>query len=356
MKIDTQMRNAPFERMGEEALRFERMGFDCAWTFEAAHNPFLPLALAAGATRRMHVGTNIAVAFARSPFSMAQAAWDLQRGSRGRFHLGLGTQVRAHVERRFSMPFDRPAARVTDYIRCVRAIWDTFQNGARPAYEGEFYRFRLMNPFFDPGPIDHPDIPVYLAGVNARMCRAAGEVADGFHVHPMHSVGYLRDVVRPAIDEGARANGRDGSALDLYAPVFTVTGETEAERSASEQEVRRQIAFYASTPSYRALLEYHGVGGVAKELSALMRRGELDAMPRLVPDTLLEEVAIAAPPARIPAALRRRYDGLLGRVSLYFPLPEGAPEAEWRGFVDSFRAALPDVPADGDPGRAELGA
>ena len=339
MKIDTQMRDVPFERMGEEALRFERMGFDCAWTFEADHNPFLPLALAASATRRMHVGTNIAVAFARSPFAMAQVAWDLQRGSRGRFHLGVGTQVRAHVERRFSMPFDRPAARVTDYIRCVRAIWDSFQNGTRPDYEGEFYRFRLMNPFFDPGPIDHPEIPIYLAGVNERMCRAAGEVADGFHVHPMHSAGYLRDVVRPAIAEGARANGRDGTRIGLYASVLAVSGETEEERSASEREVRRQIAFYASTPSYRALLEYHDVGGIGKELSALMRRGELAAMPRLVPDALLEEVAVVAPPAGVPAALRRRGEGLLDRVSLYFPIPEGAPEAKWRGFVDAFRAA-----------------
>lgn len=339
MKIDTQMRGAPFERTGEEALRYERMGFDCVWTFEASHNPFLPLALAANATRRLHVGTNIAVAFARSPFSMAQVAWDLQRGSGGRFHLGVGTQVRAHVERRFSMPFDRPAARVTDYVRCVRAIWDSFQNGARPAYEGPFYRFRLMNPFFDPGPIDHPDIPIYLAGVNERMCRAAGEVADGFHVHPMHSVGYLRDVVRPAIDEGARAAGRGGAAFDLYAPVFAVSGESEAERSASEQEIRRQIAFYASTPNYRALLEYHGLGSIGKALSALMRQGEFDAMPRLVPDALLQEVAVAAPPAGVPAALRRRYEGLLDRVSLYFPIPEGAPEADWRAFVDSFRAA-----------------
>ena len=339
MKIDTQMRDVPFERMGEEGLRFERMGFDCAWTFEASHNPFLPLALAASATRRLKVGTNIAVAFARSPFSMAQVAWDLQRGSRGRFHLGLGTQVRAHVERRFSMPFDRPAARVTDYIRCVRAIWDTFQNGTRPAHEGEFYRFRLMNPFFDPGPIDHPDIPIYLAGVNERMCRAAGEVADGFQVHPMHSVGYLRDVVRPAIDEGARANGRDGGKIVLYAPAFTVSGETETERSAAEQEVRRQIAFYASTPNYRALLEYHDLGGIGKELSALMREGEFEAMPRLVPDSLVEEVAVVAPPGEVPAALRRRYEGLLDRVSLYFPFPEGAPESDGKRFVDAFRAA-----------------
>ena len=339
MKIDTQLRDVPFGRVGEEALRYERMGFDCAWTFEASHNPFLPLALAAAATRRLEVGTNIAVAFARSPFAMAQAAWDLQRGSGGRFHLGVGTQVRAHVERRFSMPFDRPAARVTDYIRCVRAIWDSFQNGVRPSYEGPFYQFRLLSPFFDPGPIDHPDIPIYLAGVNERMCRAAGEVADGFHVHPMHSVGYLRDVVRPAVGAGARAAGREGAAFTLYAPVFAVTGESERERSAAEREVRRQVAFYASTPSYRALLEYHGLGGIGKELSALMRRGEVDAMPRLVPDALLDEVAIAAPPASVPTELRRRYEGLLDRVSLYFPVPDGAPEGEWRGFVDTFRAA-----------------
>ncbi len=340
MKIDTQMRgDAPFERVGEEARRLERMGFDCAWTFEAAHNPFLPLALASSATERIDVGTNIAVAFARSPFSMAQAAWDLQRGSRGRFRLGLGTQVRAHVERRFSMPFDHPAARVTDYIRCVRAIWDTFQNGARPAYEGRFYSFRLMNPFFDPGPIDHPRIPIYLAGVNERMCRAAGEVADGFHVHPMHSAGYLRDVVRPAIEEGARASGRAGAELELYAPVFAVSGESEAERSEAEQEVRRQIAFYASTPNYRALLEYHGLGGIGKDLSALMRRGEFDAMPRLVPDALVEEVAVAAPPAGLAAELRRRRQGLLDRVSLYFPFPEGSSETDGRWFVEAFRRA-----------------
>ena len=209
MKLDTQMRDFAFGAIGAEAQRFERMGFDCVWTFEAAHDPFLPLAMSAAATERIHIGTNISVAFGRSPFTMAQVAWDLQKGSHGRFHLGVGTQVRAHVERRFSMPFQHPAARVTDYIRCVRAIWDTFQNGTRPSYQGPFYQFKLMNPFFNPGPIEHPDIPIYLAGVNPRMCRAAGEVADGFHVHPMHTVSYLKDIVRPALDEGARVVGAD---------------------------------------------------------------------------------------------------------------------------------------------------
>jgi probable F420-dependent oxidoreductase len=340
MKIDTQMRDVPFHAIGREAQRYERMGFDGVWTFEAAHDPFLPLALAASATERLHIGTNISVAFGRSPFAMAQVAWDLQRGSGGRFHLGLGTQVRAHVERRFSMPFEHPAARVTDYIRCVRAIWETFQNGTRPNYEGPFYRFKLMNPFFNPGPLTQPHIPIYLAGVNPRMCRAAGEVADGFHVHPMHSVGYLKDVVRPALHEGARRSGRTLDDLDLYAPVLAVSGATQAAMDAAAQAVRQQIAFYASTPSYRVLLDYHGYDSLGKELSERMRKGDFAAMPKLVPDALLEEIAVVAPAAALPSKLRQRYEGIVHRVSLYFPIPENAPEAEWRQFVDTFRAAV----------------
>lgn len=339
MQLDTQLRHVAFGSIARETQRFERLGFDGVWTFESAHDPFLPLALTAAATECLQLGTNISVAFGRSPFAMAQVAWDLQKGSGGRFHLGIGTQVRAHVERRFSMPFEHPAARVTDYIRCVRAIWDTFQNGTRPDYQGQFYRFTLMNPFFNPGPIEHPNIPLYLAGVNPRMCRAAGEVADGFHVHPMHSVGYLRDVVRPALDAGARSCGRSADDLVLYAPVFAVSGDTPAEMQAAEQEVRRQIAFYASTPSYRVLLEYHGYESLGRELSGLMRRGDVDAMPRLVPDALMEEVAISASPAQLPGKLRQRYAGILHRLSLYFPIPAAAPDAVWRDFVDAFRAA-----------------
>ncbi|HZD24651.1 MAG TPA: TIGR03617 family F420-dependent LLM class oxidoreductase, partial [Alphaproteobacteria bacterium] len=316
-----------------------RMGFDGVWTFEAAHNPFLPLLQAVSAAPRLEVGTNIAVAFARSPFAMAQVAWDLQKASGGRFHLGLGTQVRAHVERRFSMPFDQPARRITDYIHCVRAIWDTFQNGTMPSYKGEFYQFQLINPLFNPGPIEHPQIPIYLAGVNPRMCRAAGAVADGFHVHPMHSLSYLREVVLPEIDAGASAAGRVDANLTLFASVFAITGANEAERSRAEREVRQQVAFYASTPNYRVLLEHHGFDALGRELSELMRRGELAAMAAKVPDGLLEEVTVTADFERLGGLLRRRYEGLLDRVSLYAPIPEGAPEARWREFVAAFRVA-----------------
>ena len=335
-RLDTQLRDFDAREVPIQAQRFEDLGFDGVWTFEAAHDPFLPLVLAAAATNRLELGTNITVAFARSPFAVAQTAWDLQRASNGRFHLGLGTQVRAHVERRFSMPFERPAARITDYIRCVRAIWQTFQTDARPAYEGEFYQFRLINPFFNPGPLEHPDIPIYLAGVNERMCRAAGEVADGFHVHPVHSVGYIRDVIQPAIAAGAASAGRPAADVALYAPVFAVMGETPEQRAESEAEVRRQIAFYGSTPNYRAVLEYHDCGDIAKQLSVLVRQGEFEAMARLIPDSLMEAVAIAATPDDLGQALRERYQGVLDRVSLYFPIQASDPDARWRQFVQSF--------------------
>jgi len=323
----------------QKAQEIEAAGYDCAWTFEAANDAFFPLAFAAAATKRVDIGTNIAVAFARTPYSMAQVAWDLQRYSNGRLRLGLGTQVRQHVERRFSAEFDHPAARVTDYIRCIRAIWDTFQNGTRPDYEGPFYRFKLINPMFNPGQIDNPDIPIYLAGVNPRMCRAAGEVADGFHVHPMHSLSYLKEVVRPALDEGAKTRGMSVDDLDLYSPVFTITGETEAERAAMEQSVRRQVSFYGSTPSYGALLRHHGFPDLGKQLNGLMRESKFDEMAAAIPDALLEEVAIICPSAELGARLRERYDGVLDRVSLYMAMTGDAGFNRWDELIATIHAA-----------------
>jgi probable F420-dependent oxidoreductase len=338
MKIDTLMPAAAPAKITEQAREFERLGFDCVWTFEAMSDAFLPLAHAAAATERLNIGTNIAVAFARSPFSMAQIAWDLQRDSNGRFHLGLGTQVRAHIERRFSMPFDHPAARVTDYIRCVRAIWDTYQNGTRPQYDGPFYKFKLMNPFFSPGPIDHPHIPIYLAGVNPRMCRAAGEVADGFHVHPMHSAGYLTDVVKPALAEGARVGGRDVNDLELYSPVFVITGDSQAEIDQMEQVVRGQASFYGSTPSYAAVLEYHGYGDLPKQLNGLMREGKMKEMAAAIPEDLLDHIAIIGKPSEVGQRMRARYDGVLDRVSLYMAMGGDGNFEHWNDLVSAIHA------------------
>ena len=334
MKIDAPLRDVPLAEVAAEAARYERMGFDGLWTFETKGDPFLPLLPAALATRRLSVGTNIAVAFARSPYATAVAAWDLQRASGGRMILGVGTQVRPHVERRFSMVFDHPAARVTEFIDCMRAVWNTFQTGARPAYEGRFYRFTLMNDFFNAGPCDHPHVPVFLAGVNERMCRAAGEVADGFHLHPMHSPGYLRDVIHPALAEGARLRGRDAGELVVHAPVFVVFGDSEAERARMERAVRSQVAFYASTPGYRGFLAHHGFEDAGKRLSQAMRSGEHERMPELVPDALLAEVAVSAPFPKLRAAIEERYaGGLAHRASLYMPVPKEAGDDDWRALT-----------------------
>lgn len=340
MFLDSMMWNIGLGDAAEYGRKCERIGYDCVWTYEAAHNPFMPLAQVAAATERVHIGTNIAVAFARSPYAMAQAAWDLADVSKGRFHLGIGSQVRAHVERRLSAEFEHPAARLADYIRCIRAIWDSFQNGTKPAYEGPFYRYLLNNPMFNPGPIAHPDIPIYVAGVNPRMCQVAGEIADGMHVHPMHSVSYLRDVVRPAVDKGARMSGRTVDDIAFFAPVFVITGETAAERAESEKGVRHQIGFYGSTPNYRALLEHHGYAALGKALSAATRAGEFDRLAGLVPDDLLEACSVAGAPGEIAAKLRTRYaGGLMQRTALYFSMPKDAPEEKWREFANAFKGA-----------------
>lgn len=340
MYFDAPMRDGiRLSEAGAEAVRIERMGFDAIWSFEIAHDPFFPLLEAALATERLRIGTNIAVAFARTPFSMAVSAWDLQAASRGRLLLGLGTQVRPHVERRFSAEFDHPAARIVDYIDCLRAIWTTFQTGARPRHEGRFFRFTLINDFFNPGPIDAPDIPVFLAGVNPRMAAAAGEAADGFSVHPMHSPAYLREVVHPALADGARKRGRSPRALSLLASCFVVRGATERERRRAEREVRRQVAFYASTPSYRGFLEFHGEFDAAKRLSALMREGRYDEMPDLVNDNLLDAVAISESDGDLAKSLRARYSSdLVQRVALYEGVPPDADERQWKTFLRSVRA------------------
>lgn len=337
MKIDTQLGTFDLARVGTEAKRLEGMGFDALWSFESTHNPFLPLSAAALATSRIQVGTNIAVAFTRSPMTTAIVSWDMQRASKGRFMLGLGTQVRVHNERRLSSPWNAPAARVAELIRCIRAIWDCFQNGTKPAFKGEFYQFTLITPFFNPGPIDHPEIPIYLAGVKPLMCRTAGEVADGLHVHPLHSVRYLKEVVRPNMDEGARKSGRSVDDLELFAPVFAVTGESESERLKKEQEIRQQISFYASTPNYRDVMALHGWEDEAQALSKMARSGDWEAMGAQISDAMLDAFAVSGSLQQLPRILRERYAGLLQRVALYYPIAESSPETPWKGFVTAFK-------------------
>jgi len=316
----------------------EDFGFAGLWTSETKHDAFLPLAVAANETQRIELGTSVAIAFSRSPMETAQTAWDLQNLSDGRFVLGLGTQVKAHITRRFSMPWDQPAARLREYILALRAIWDSFQTDEPLQFEGEHYRHTLMTPFFNPGPIDRPEIPVYIAGVNTRLARLAGEICDGFHVHPFHSPEYVRRIVIPAIAEGARETGRDQEQVTLATSAFViVTGDEE--RSAEQREsIRSQISFYASTPTYRTVLEAHGWEEVGERLGTMAREKKWREMPALITDEMLVAFTVEAPPDEIGPALRERYEGLIDRVALYLPFAAGERDEFWRTVVESATA------------------
>ena len=313
----------------------EDLGFAGLWTSETKHDAFLPLAIAANETREIELGTSVAIAFSRSPMETAQTAWDLQDLSDGRFVLGLGTQVKAHVTRRFSMPWGKPAARLREYIMALREIWDSFQNEGPLQFEGEFYRHTLMTPFFNPGPIDHPQIPVYIAGVNTRLARLAGETCDGFHVHPFHSPEYVRQTVKPTIAEGADEAGRDPAQVTLATSVFVISAESEEEAAEQRESVRSQISFYASTPTYRTVLEAHGWKEVGEKLGTMAREKKWREMPALITDEMLAAFAIEAAPDEIGPALEDRYDGLIDRVALYIPFVPGERDAFWRTVVES---------------------
>ncbi len=325
------------QRVSVTAEAAESMGFDGLWTSETKHDAFLPLAIAADVSESVELGTSVAIAFSRSPMEVAQTAWDLQDLSNGRFILGLGTQVKAHVVRRFSMPWGRPVARLREYVLALRAIWESFQTGGPLEFEGEFYRHTLMTPFFNPGPIDHPEIPIYIAGVNTSLARMTGELCDGFHVHPFHSLEYVREVVEPAIAGGAARTGRNPEEIVLATSAFIITGEDERETSERREDVRQQLSFYASTPTYRTVMEVHGWEGVADELSGLAREKKWREMPRLITDQMLDTFAVEAAPAEVGPALKERYEGLIDRVALYIPFVPGEKDDFWRTVVESAR-------------------
>lgn len=310
----------------------ERLGFDALWTSETQHNPFLPLALAAEHSQRIHMGTAVAIALARSPATVAYTAWDLARASNGRFILGLGSQVRAHIERRFGMTWpEAPLAKMREFVGALRAFWHCWQTGERLNFKGDHFRLGLMTPFFNPGPIEEPDIPIYLAGVNQGSLRLAGEVADGLHGHPLHSARYLREVVRPALAAGAERAGREPTNVQLSVTAFVVADEAEA------AEVKRQIAFYASTPNYRPVLALHGWGEVADRLSQLVRRGQWQAMADQISDDMLATFAVRGQGEALGQALRTRYQGVADRITLYRPLQLEAAE-DWEPILRGLRA------------------
>src|SRR5262245_51275108 len=287
MQFDVTILPANLNETPDMARQAEAYGFHGLWTTETAHNPFLPLPLAAAATERIELGTAIAVAFPRSPMVTAQIAWDLAAQSRGRFLLGLGTQVKAHISKRFSTEWTAPLPRLREYIESLRAIWHTFQIGEPLRYTGEHYRFTLMTPFFNPGPIEKPDIPIYIAGVNDGLCRLAGELCQGFHVHPFHTVRYLKELTLPNIEAGAQKANRTRADVSLTTSVFVVTGQNDQEIRDNAGAVRSQIAFYASTPTYSAVMEMHGWGELHVKLNEMSRQGRWFEMGDFISDEML---------------------------------------------------------------------
>jgi probable F420-dependent oxidoreductase len=333
MKIDTGYPPIEWDQVPDFAREAEAIGFDGIWTSETQHDPFLPLALIAEHSEEISLGTAVAIAFARSPATVAYTAWDLARLSHGRFILGLGTQVKPHIVRRFGMLWpESPVNHLREFVAAVRAFWAAWQTGEKLDFRTDHYKLTLMTPFFDPGPIDYPEIPIYLAGVNPGLCRLAGEVAQGFHAHPLHSVKYLEQVICPALAKGASKSKRNPEDIDLTVSSFVVTDQNE------ELLARSQIAFYASTPSYRPVFQLHGWDQLAEELSHMARRGEWMEMAAAINDEVLETFAVVAAPNDLGEAVATRYAGLAQRVIPYTPYLPGMNDPFWGGLIKEIKS------------------
>lgn len=328
MIIDASLPPTSLDSIPATARAVEEMGFNTLWIPETQHDPFLPGALISEHTDKLKFGTAVAIAFARSPATLAYTAWDLAQTSRGRFILGLGTQVKGHVVRRFGMPWpDSVVGKLREQIAAIRAFWHTWQNGEKLNYRGQYYKLTLMSPFFNPGPIEHPDIPIYIAGVNIGLARLAGEVADGFLVHPFHSPRYLEEVLLPAIMEGAHKSGRSRDDIKVSATVFVISSSEE------EDYIRTQISFYASTPSYRPVMALHGWEETAEQLSSLASRGRWTEMPDQIDDDMLSRFAVISRADQLASVLKERYFGLADQITLYLPFIPGIKDDFWKSFL-----------------------
>jgi len=322
---------------GDAARSLEADGFDGVWTAEINHDPFLPLVLAAEHTSRVELGTSIAVAFARNPMLVANIGWDLQAFSGGRLIIGLGSQIKPHITKRFSMEWSHPAPRMREFVLAMRAIWDTWSNGTPLAFRGEFYRHTLMTPFFNPGPTGYGTPRIFLAAVGEKMTEVVGEVCDGMFVHGFTTEKYLRETTLPALERGLARSGRSRGDIELSFPTFMVTGATDEEWQQAEAAIREQIAFYGSTPAYRPVLEAHGWGEVQDELNRLSKQGAWKEMGKVVTDDILDAFAVRGTAAELPGLVLARYGDLVDRVSFYAPY-RTEPEA-WAEVVAGFKAS-----------------
>jgi probable F420-dependent oxidoreductase len=318
-----------------QATEAEAAGYDGIWSAETSHDPFLPLVLAAEHTERLQVGTGIAVAFARNPMTLAVTANDLQTMATGRFLLGLGSQIKPHIEKRYSMAWSHPAPRMRELILAVRAIWSSWADGGRLAFRGEYYRHTLMTPMFDPGPNPFGNPPIFLAAVGPLMTEVAGEVADGLLAHAFTTERYLRESTLPALERGLAAGGRTRADVQISYPGMIVTGVDEEAFVQSAVATRKQLAFYGSTPAYRPVLELHGWGDLQTELNTLSKRGAWDEMTLLIDDEMLDTFAVVGAVDTIAARVRARYGGLVDRFNVY--APSGISADRWADILVGFK-------------------
>jgi probable F420-dependent oxidoreductase len=336
MRVDGGIGFGPIEETAKAARKSEDEGYDGLWSAETGHDPFLPLLIAAGSTERVELGTGIAVAFARNPMTLALVANDLQECSKGRFILGLGSQIKAHIEKRYSMPWSHPAARMRELVLAIRAIWSAWNEGTKLDFKGQFYRHTLMTPFFNPGPNPYGPPKVFVAAVGSLMTEVAGEVADGILVHGFTTERYLREVTLPGIERGLDKAGRSRDDFEISYPAFVVTGEDRAEIEAAAQGVKGQIAFYGSTPAYRGVLELHGWGDLQDELNTLSKQGEWSKMGELVDDEVLDAFAVVSSPDQVATRLKERFGDVVDRVMFY--VPYRSDQQRWRQVCDELRA------------------
>src|SRR5215471_7686060 len=337
MQVDTELSLSASVDSRQAAVAAENAGYAAVWTGEVKHDPFLAVGLAAVATESIELGTGIAVAFARSPMSTAVQANDLQLLSGGRLLLGLGSQIRAHITRRFSMPWSHPAPRMREYIMAMRAVWDCWNEGARLNFRGDFYTHTLMTPFFNPGPNPHGNARIFLAGVGQHMTEVAGEVADGFLCHGFTTRQYLDEVTLPALTRGRDKAGRSMDDFELCGPMFVVTGRDEDQMAKAALGVRGQIAFYGSTPAYRGVLELHGWGDLQDELNRMSKEGRWAEMGTLIDDDILNAFAVVAPLDEVAGKLVERWGDVLGRISFYTPYE--TDHDHWDGVIAELKAA-----------------
>ncbi len=315
MQIDAALTTTDLRAVPAAAAAIEAAGYDGVFTFEGQHDPFFPLLLAAEHTERVQLTTAVAIAFARNPMTLAQTAYDLQLASHGRFRLGLGTQIKPHIEKRFSMPWSQPVDRMRELVLAIRAICDTWHTGVPLKFEGEFYRHTLMTPFFNPGPSPYGLPSIFLAGVGPRMTEMAGEVADGFIVHPFGTERSLRELTIPAVERGAGRGGRSLADVEIAFPLMAVVADTDEQLERGREAMRPRLAFYGSTPAYKVILDVHGWGDLQPELNRLSKTGDWATMSSLITDEMVDAFSVQGTPDEIGPKVHARYGDLVQRVS-----------------------------------------